>query len=232
MKLRLLSFMILLLSAMTAAADDTTISVSVNGGETKTGTTGTLQTLIGDKYMSVTSLIVSGTLNSADVNTLRAMAGRTTTNETTTGHLTTLDLSGATFVADNGVIGIDPSGTSEGKNNVILNTGGSNINGSMFAFCDKLVTVTLPNNLSVIGQYAFFKCAALKTIIIPTPATVTKIEGYAFEACLLVRNNTHQRHVCSYKDWIQSLLRLPSVGKLRSKHRRWCAERTEFGGDH
>jgi hypothetical protein len=186
MKLRLLSFMILLLSAMTAAADDTTISVSVNGGETKTGTTGTLQTLIGDKYMSVTSLIVSGTLNSADVNTLRAMAGRTTTNETTTGHLTTLDLSGATFVADNGVIGIDPSGTSEGKNNVILNTGGSNINGSMFAFCDKLVTVTLPNNLSFVDQYAFYKCAALKTINIPTPATVTKIEGYAFEACLLL----------------------------------------------
>ena len=51
----------------------------------------------------------------------------------------------------------------------------------LFYGCDSLTTVTLPDSLTTIGDYAFFFCSSLTTITLPD--SLTTIGAYAFSGC-------------------------------------------------
>lgn len=52
--------------------------------------------------------------------------------------------------------------------------------GNVFTSCTALQEVKLPDNVQVIGEYAFFNCTALTTVNLPQ---VTQIDQYAFQLC-------------------------------------------------
>ena len=53
----------------------------------------------------------------------------------------------------------------------------------MFQYCTSLQTVTFPENITVVGQYAFDGCTSLTSIIANNPTNLTEIEQYAFRNC-------------------------------------------------
>ena len=55
----------------------------------------------------------------------------------------------------------------EGLGNVELNEGLEEIGDGVFARCDFMYRIVLPQSLKRIGQYAFLKCDALSTIVLP-----------------------------------------------------------------
>ena len=59
-----------------------------------------------------------------------------------------------------------------------------------FNYCDSLTSVTIPNSVTSIGSYAFYGCSSLTGINIPD--SVTEIGSYAFSGCtgeLIINNN-------------------------------------------
>ena len=56
-----------------------------------------------------------------------------------------------------------------------------------FKDCTKLQEVTLPDDVQVIGEYAFVRCAALTTVRLPQ---VTRIDEYAFWECTSLKTLT------------------------------------------
>ena len=57
----------------------------------------------------------------------------------------------------------------------------TNLGTSAFSGCSSLTTVTLPSNITAIGNYTFQNCSALGSITIPS--NVTSIGQYAFQNC-------------------------------------------------
>ena len=51
----------------------------------------------------------------------------------------------------------------------------------MFAYKDNLISIVIPDNVKIIGEYAFNTCSRLMNIIIPD--NVTYIDCYAFKQC-------------------------------------------------
>ena len=54
-------------------------------------------------------------------------------------------------------------------------------------FCT-LQSITLPEGLTTIGEYAFFNCSALKSVKIP--GSVTSVKNYAFWSCTALTDVT------------------------------------------
>ncbi|MBP5428876.1 MAG: leucine-rich repeat protein [Clostridia bacterium] len=59
-------------------------------------------------------------------------------------------------------------------------TGGNILYGAFYN-CSKLTSVTIPDGVTSIGEYAFEDCSGLTSVTIPD--SVTSIEGYAFQNC-------------------------------------------------
>lgn len=55
------------------------------------------------------------------------------------------------------------------------------IEGSVFSYCNKLVSINIPNSVTTIGHAAFYGCSSMTSITIPD--SVTSIEGSAFAYC-------------------------------------------------
>ncbi|MEE1057686.1 MAG: leucine-rich repeat protein [Acutalibacteraceae bacterium] len=55
------------------------------------------------------------------------------------------------------------------------------IGDSVFYYCNSLTSITIPNGVTTIEQYAFYNCSSLIRIIVPD--SVTTIEQYAFYGC-------------------------------------------------
>jgi len=53
-----------------------------------------------------------------------------------------------------------------------------------FSSCSALTTISIPNNVTSISSYAFYRCSSLTTISIPN--NVTSIQEYAFAYCNLI----------------------------------------------
>ena len=64
------------------------------------------------------------------------------------------------------------------KTVISLNGG---FNNGAFQDCAGITSVTIPNTITIIGQYAFENCTGLKSITIPD--SVTKIGDHAFYGC-------------------------------------------------
>ena len=132
---------------------------------------GTLKKLLGDDYLSITSLKVVGPINGDDVYYLRKMSGCRDFSEADWGKLTTLDLSEASIVEGGGWYAILFESECYTSDNVIGD--------GMFG--GNLVEITLPNDIVSIASYAFGGCSALTSIVIPDG--VTSIGRYAFSDC-------------------------------------------------
>lgn len=149
---------------------------------------------------TITSLIVSGSINSKDVLFLREMAGRDMEGNETDGKLASLDLSNAKIVTGGGNYYKVKRGLSFRFYNIVENDVVGNY---MFYNCRSLTSLKLPKTVKKIEQNAFYNCQSLKECTLPEslseindkafaktklsevtfPASLTNIKYEAFSEC-------------------------------------------------
>ena len=149
---------------------------------------------------TITSLTVSGPINSDDVLFLREMIGRNMEGSETDGKLTSLDLSNAKIVTGGGNYYKVKRGLSFKFYNIAENDVVGNY---MFYNCKSLTTLKLPKTVKKIEQNAFYNCQSLKECTLPEslseindkafaktklsevtfPASLTSIKYKAFSEC-------------------------------------------------
>ena len=140
-------------------------------------TAGTLSDLISNDDvdpLTITDLTITGQLNGTDLRLLREMAGNDYLGQPTSGNLKKLDISGANIVAggekyldtDRITSSTDTYTQDNGENSFHYETENNVLGKSLFAGCDKLEEVILPNSLTAIGEYQFWYCLNLKSISI------------------------------------------------------------------
>ena len=122
---------------------------------------------------TITSLIVSGSINSDDVRFLREMAGRDMDGNETDGKLSSLDLSDAKIV-----------------------TGGGNYYKVKRGFSSFRYYNIKEND--VIDLYMFYNCKSLTTLKLPK--TVKKIELYAMQYCKSLQKCTLPENLSEIND--------------------------------
>jgi len=81
-------------------------------------------------------------------------------------------------------------------------TGDDVVDGNAFAACSSLKSVTLPNTLTTINQYAFNGCTELTSIEIPS--NVTSINVEAFRNCTNLSNLKVSSNTIASKNWTSS----------------------------
>ena len=136
---------------------------------------GTLPDKIGStKKYQITNLKIIGEINGTDLRLIRDMAGYSYKEEFTPGKLTTLDLSETKIVAG-------------GERYYFYGYLSENYTSDdclgQYAFfgCKGLTSLVIPTGVTSIGQYAFSGCSGLTSLVIPTG--VTSIDQYAFSDC-------------------------------------------------
>jgi len=169
-----------------------------------------------DKYV-IEELIVKGPISDDDFRVLRDMAGNNYKGEITNGKLKVLDLSDAKieylyWSSDDERIKHSYLGDSYNDFNIYYNNGNNYISlygphhinnrnqlpDYVFAGCEKLKTVILPNSMTSIERSAFEACSALEDIVIPS--SVTSIGDSAFEGCIGLTSVNIPSSVTSIKD--------------------------------
>ena len=149
---------------------------------------------------TITSLTVSGSINSDDVRFLREMAGRDMDGNETDGKLSSLDLSDAKIVMGGGNYYKVKRGLSTKYYNIKEN---DVVDSHMFYNCRSLTSLKLPKTVKKIEQNAFYNCQSLKECTLPEslseindkafaktklsevtfPASLTSIKYEAFSEC-------------------------------------------------
>jgi hypothetical protein len=117
----------------------------------------------------ITNLTLSGNLNGSDISCIRYMAGRSFSNGETNGKLVNLNMSNAKIVAGGGSYCQGGYTSNDAIGHYFLTN------------CYKLESVTLPNNITSIGDLTFNGCARLTHVTIPS--SVTFIGHNAFDGC-------------------------------------------------
>ena len=140
---------------------------------------GTLSGLISaaEKY-SITELKLTGELNGTDFRLIREMAGNDYQGNPTGGKLKILDISEANIV-EGGEKYIDTDKVTSSTGTITVrggdffhfNTQNNVLGNSLFAGCDKLEKVILPESLTSIGDYVFWYCLNLKAFEVPKNVT-------------------------------------------------------------
>lgn len=157
---------------------------------------GNLENQIGwTKAQLITNLTLTGDLNGTDINYLRCMAGRTSSNVGIGGNLYYLDLSGANIV-EGGKEYFNWNGRYDRTTDnsvgdymfhqctlvsVKLPKSTKYIGSNAFSGCKNLEEVDIPDGVELIDGLAFYDCGKLSSITIPN--SVTTLEGMAFEGC-------------------------------------------------
>lgn len=72
-------------------------------------------------------------------------------------------------------------------------------NAGAFQNCAGITSVTIPNTITLIGQYAFENCTGLKSITLPD--SITKIESRAFSGCSGMTSVTLSNNLTSIAGW-------------------------------
>ncbi|MDR2202404.1 MAG: leucine-rich repeat domain-containing protein, partial [Clostridiales bacterium] len=85
-------------------------------------------------------------------------------------------------------IGISAFGYNNQIVSVTIPDGVTLINISAFRDCTALTSITLPDGLTEIGTYAFYGCTALTSVTLPDG--LTEINAYVFRDCTALRNVT------------------------------------------
>ena len=124
---------------------------------------------------TITSLTVSGPINSKDVLFLREMAGRDIDGKETKGKLSSLDLSNAKIVMGGGNYYKVKRGLSFVSHNI---TGNDVIGFYMFYNCRSLTSLKLPKTVKRIELYAMQYCKSLQKCTLPE--SLSEINDKAF----------------------------------------------------
>ena len=122
----------------------------------------------------ITNLKISGPINGTDLRMIRDMAGCDYQGNSTSGKLATLDLSEATIVSGGDYYCYPFSNSSYYTEDNVLGD---------YAFydCSRLKSVVIPSSVTSIGERAFYGCSKLTSVEIPS--SVTSIGEYAFCGC-------------------------------------------------
>ena len=186
-----------------------TEDASVTSATINVATAGTLSTLISEANKNtITTLTLTGSLNGDDFRFIREMAGSDYHGVPTDGNLSTLDLSGATIVAGGSYVEIQDKKVYWNKEKTSYTSSSGVVDGEkvseankigayLFAGCQKLQTITLPNNLTAIDDFGFW---ATGLTAITMPNTVTSIGFDAFFACWYLASVTIPSSVTSIND--------------------------------
>lgn len=127
---------------------------------------GELAMLMGDDIFGYTDLSFVGPMNGDDLLCLRRMMGRDGDGTATPGLLADVDMTDANIVSGGGSYG----SARYTENNVV--------GYGLFAGCDRLQRVMLPNSATVIEKDALLGCSSLQQLNIPAAATsVTPSDG-------------------------------------------------------
>ena len=124
---------------------------------------------------TITSLIVSGSINSDDVRFLREMAGRDMDGNETDGKLSSLDLSDAKIVMGGGTYIKVKIGLSFRSYNIKEN---DVVDLYMFYNCRSLTSLKLPKTVKKIELYAMQYCKSLQKCTLPE--SLSEINDKAF----------------------------------------------------
>lgn len=119
------------------------------------GEAGQLRSLMGSGIYDYTEISISGPMNGDDLYCLRAMMGRGSDNTTTSGKLSSVNMTDAQIVEG----GIPYDDSRYTKNNVVGQ--------GLFADCTQLRIINLPNNTTTIEKDAFARCNSLEQIEMP-----------------------------------------------------------------
>ena len=141
-------------------------------------TAGSLSDLISEADLdpfTITELTITGKLNGTDFRLIREMAGNDYLGQPTDGVLKKLDLSGADIVAggekyldtDQIISSTEETIPNIGENSFHFATQNNVLGTALFAGCDKLEEIVLPNSIISIGDYVFWYCLNLKALEIP-----------------------------------------------------------------
>ena len=136
---------------------------------------GTMEKLLGNNYLGISSLKVVGPINAKDVAVLRQMMGADIYESSKRGKLRSLDLSDATVVAGGGSY-YTGGGSFYTSNNTVSE--------QMFAWIEGLQQLTLPTNTLSIADEAFYSCKTLKSVIVPQRVTSIGEDAFAFNESL------------------------------------------------
>ncbi len=120
---------------------------------------GELVSLMDDNMYELTSLTLAGPMNGDDLTCLRLMMGRDVTEAETRGQLTDIDMTDVKIVAGGGSYG-----TSRYTQDNVIGQG-------LFANCDKVTHVVLPNSATTMEKDAFANCTSLRKIEIAAGIT-------------------------------------------------------------
>src|SRR5665647_87381 len=163
MKRNLLIITILLLVPILFSC--TKEDIGYKSGKLHVAVAGTLSSLLtSNQRDTITSLVLSGTIDARDFKCLRDSMPR----------LAELDLSAVTIAAY--------TGTEESLGGTIIIVYPANTLPELAFFCcSGLTTIKLPNSITSIGDYAFGGCSGLTSITLPN--SVTSIGTYAFAEC-------------------------------------------------
>ena len=135
---------------------------------------GTLPSKIGDtKKYKITNLKIMGEINGTDLRFIREMAGCDYKGMGTEGKLVTLDLSEAKIVEGGDIYFY--------SSYFYCYTSDDVIGGYAFYGCSSLTSLTLPSNVTKIGESAFEGCSSLTSLTLPS--SVTSIGSSAFYGC-------------------------------------------------
>lgn len=159
-------------------------------------TAGGLATALTTSELStLSSLTISGTIDSRDFKTMRDNMPQ----------LAYVDISAVTIAAYNGSLGIiyynyantvpDYAFCSQynytGKaslTSIILPSSATNIGSSSFQSCIGLIGITIPNSITTVGYSAFSGCSGLKDLVLSTG--MTKIQSSTFQNCTSLKSFT------------------------------------------
>ena len=144
----------------------------------RTESAGTLYQLV-DPYWKyrMTDLSVSGPLDITDIQHIREMAGCYKADGTKhDGQLTSLDLSDAQLVSSQ--LTQEVYFRNLGSRTAQITSDGPQ---ALFAYLEDLQRVTLPGNLTSIGESTFRWCQSLDSVALP--GKLRNIGDYAFERC-------------------------------------------------
>ena len=150
-----------------------------------------------DKYR-ITNLKITGEINGTDLRMIRDMAGSDSLSNSTSGKLTTLDLSEVKIVSggryyyyyaysssfyytEDNVLGAYAFCGCRSLTSVEIPSGVTSIGDSAFKDCSSLTSIEIPSSVTSIGDYAFRNCSSLASVDIPS--SVTSIGRYAFSGC-------------------------------------------------
>ena len=173
-----LTAVFMLLGSLTIqAADDDLITKQIT---IKLDEAGTLPDRIASsrKY-KITNLKIVGEINGTDLQKICDMAGYDYHSGSTKGNLSVLDLSEAKIVSG-GEAYYGYFDTNK-RENIFYYTYEDKIGDYAFYGCAKLTSLTLPSNLTKIGKNAFEGCRGLTSLNLP--AGITTIDYYTFLGC-------------------------------------------------